>query len=149
MGRHISAFLLFRGQDDSQYSGPSGYLWVHSNSYGKFGWPCQQVSFLHDIPSRRFFAWQSSHMGTLLPFCGQDGSHNSGPPGCPCVHAITYGKFGWPGQQVCFHPNKLSQRFLVFARCAPRQVCSTVRNGRVRSILVLLRSTYASAKPQL
>ena len=88
------------------------------------------------------FFWQSSHMGALLLFCGQDGSHNSGPPGCPCIHAITYGKFGWPGQQFCFHPDKLSRRFLVFARCAPRQVCSTVRNGRVRSIFALLRSAY-------
>jgi len=147
--RHISAFLLFHGQDDPQYSGPSGYLWVQLNSYGKFGWPCQEVSFLHDIPSRRFSAAPRRHMSALLPFCGQDGSRCSGPSRCPCVHAITYGKFGWLGQQVCFHHDKLSRRYFVIARSVPRQVCSTVRSGRVRSILALRRSAYASAKPQL
>jgi len=144
--RHISAFLLFHGQDDPQYSGPSGYLWVHVNSYGKFGWPCQEVSFLHDIPSQRLFATPRRHMSALRLFCGQDGSHCSGPSGCPCVHAITYGKFRWPGQQVCFHHDKLSRRYFVIARSAPRQVCSTVRNGRVQSMLALSRSAYASAK---
>ena len=114
------------------------------------GHSCPQI-FIGIGASWPFF-WHSAAqrrlINDLLPFRGEDGSHCSGPPGCPCFHAITYGKFGWPGQQVCFHHDILFRRCFVIARFAPRQAWLAMRSGRTRSMLALFRSASLSAMSQ-